>query len=552
PPAKIRTYAFVGGVMRFVRAGLVLAAAIGLVQSAAAADMPVKAEPVKALPAAAFSWTGFYAGVHAGWGWNDPTGTSSISAAGFPNALTAQHDLGANGPLFGGHAGYNWQIDPRWVIGIEGDITGTGIKTLSPESSTVCSSPNCSFPGSPTPGALMSMSREVNWLASVRGRLGAIWGPGLIYVTGGAAWANVDYKANAGDAVVVCNFNTGCAFPAERNSTKTGFAVGGGYETALGGNWTVRAEYLYYSFGGETLTAAGTPAANCIGGGLSPCTATYTFPDLNIHTVRVGLSYKLGQPAGAPMAGPFMAAFAPRAAASAWSWTGLYAGVHAGWGWSRDTSGTSTTGLSGFPIALIAQHDLGANGPLFGGHLGYNWQIDPRWVIGIEGDITGTGIKALSAQSPFCPSPYCGLPAVASSALVTMSQEVDWLASARGRLGAIWGPGMIYATGGVAWAGIHDAANTGDGNFVCAFNDCAFPATSNATKTGWAAGGGYEMALAGNWTVRAEYLYYSFDGETLTAAATPATSCVAGPCTATYTFPDLKIHTVRLGLSYKF
>jgi len=535
--------------MRFVRAGLVLAAAIGLVQSAAAADMPVKAV---APTVPAFSWTGFYAGVHAGWGWNDPTGTSSISAAGFPNALAAQHDLGANGPLFGGHAGYNWQIDPRWVIGIEGDITGTGIKTLSPESSTVCSSPNCSFPGSPTPGALMSMSREVNWLASVRGRLGAIWGPGLIYVTGGAAWANVDYKANAGDAVVVCNFNTGCAFPAERNSTKTGFAVGGGYETALGGNWTVRAEYLYYSFGGETLTAAGTPAANCIGGGLSPCTATYTFPDLNIHTVRVGLSYKLGQPAGAPMAGPFMAAFAPRAAASAWSWTGLYAGVHAGWGWSRDTSGTSTTGLSGFPIALIAQHDLGANGPLFGGHLGYNWQIDPRWVIGIEGDITGTGIKALSAQSPFCPSPYCGLPAVASSALVTMSQEVDWLASARGRLGAIWGPGMIYATGGVAWAGIHDAANTGDGNFVCAFNDCAFPATSNATKTGWAAGGGYEMALAGNWTVRAEYLYYSFDGETLTAAATPATSCVAGPCTATYTFPDLKIHTVRLGLSYKF
>src|SRR5689334_6325681 len=128
--------------MKFVRIGLVLTAALGLVRPAAAADMPVKA-----LPAPAFSWTGFYAGVHAGWGFNDPTGTSIVSEPGIPTVLTARHDLDANGPLFGGHAGYNWQINPRWVIGIEGDITGTGIKTSSAESPT-CSTPKvaCSPP----------------------------------------------------------------------------------------------------------------------------------------------------------------------------------------------------------------------------------------------------------------------------------------------------------------------------------------------------------------------------------------------------------------------
>src|SRR5947209_1785346 len=111
--------------MRFIRAGLVLAAAVAFAHTAAAADMPVKALPLKAF-APSFSWTGFYAGVHAGWGFNDPTGTTVIGAAGASTELTAQHNLDANGPLFGGHVGYNWQINPKLVIGIEGDITGTG------------------------------------------------------------------------------------------------------------------------------------------------------------------------------------------------------------------------------------------------------------------------------------------------------------------------------------------------------------------------------------------------------------------------------------------
>ena len=534
--------------MGFVRASLVLAAALSVVQSAAAADMPVKAMPLKAF-APSFSWTGFYAGVHAGWGSNDPTGTSTVSAAG-ATVLTASHGLDANGPLFGGHIGYNWQINPTLVIGIEGDITGTGIKASSAQAASCLAAGNC-VPPSSTPGVLTAMSQDVNWLATIRGRLGTTWwGPGMLYVTGGVAWANVDMKANAGDAATVCagGNNNGCAFPAASNTTKTGFAVGAGYETALAGNWTVRAEYLYYNFGGETLTTAGTPAANC---SFSPCTATYTFPDLNIHTVRVALTYKLGQPAGPPMAAFGLGRTAPMR-----SWTGAYAGVDAGWGFS-DGTGTSNETKNGFPSnALTAQHDLGANGPLFGGHIGYNWQINPMLVTGIEGDITGTGIKASSAQTPLCNvnavcSPWTG-------GLMTMSQQVNWLATIRGRLGTTWwGPGMLYVTGGVAWANVDYKANTGDGQFFCGlFNaSCTFPAKSNTTKTGFAVGGGYETTLIGNWTVRAEYLYYSFDGETLTAAATPQAPCTnggGGPCTATYTFPDLKIHTVRLGVSYKF
>ena len=54
------------------------------------------------------------------------------------------------------------------------------------------------------------------------------WGPGLIYVIGGVAWANVDDKADAGDGAWLCAAGVTCAFPAVSNITKTGWTFGGG------------------------------------------------------------------------------------------------------------------------------------------------------------------------------------------------------------------------------------------------------------------------------------------------------------------------------------
>jgi outer membrane immunogenic protein len=80
---------------------LIGAAFAVLLAPAMAAEKPVRVHkrvrPV-VVAAPVYNWTGFYAGVHAGWGWNDSTGTSTISAGGIPTVLTAQHDLGANGP----------------------------------------------------------------------------------------------------------------------------------------------------------------------------------------------------------------------------------------------------------------------------------------------------------------------------------------------------------------------------------------------------------------------------------------------------------------------
>ena len=174
------------------------------------------------------NWTGFYAGVHAGWGWvsGDP-GVASLNTTGYASPVfeTPNLDLNRNGPLFGGQIGYNWQVNPRWVIGIEGDITGTGLK------SSATGTPNCLPPfcaGGPLPiaGASQQMDRDVNWLASLRARLGYSWDASMVYLTGGAAWANINYKANSADAVFVCNggggLGAGCTYSAAFDSTKTG------------------------------------------------------------------------------------------------------------------------------------------------------------------------------------------------------------------------------------------------------------------------------------------------------------------------------------------
>lgn len=164
--------------------------------------------------------------------------------------------------------------------------------------------------------------------------------------------------------------------------------------------------------------------------------------------------------------GPALAADMPVKAVAPvpfYNWTGWYAGVHAGGGWLRMTNDTSTFRGDGF---------------IGGAQLGYNWQTG-NIVFGIEGDVSGAGLKAKG---------------LTSSAL-----RVDLLASLRGRLGIAFDKVLVYATGGGAL--IHGRASCSAG--------CGI--TNNFTYFGGVVGGGLEYAIAPNWTVRGEGLYYLVD-----------------------------------------
>jgi outer membrane immunogenic protein len=117
---------------------------------------------------------------------------------------------------------------------------------------------------------------DLNWIASVRGRIGYTWDRFLLYFTGGAAWANVD--ANASATLLGVNVGTASA-----SGTASGWVIGGGGEWMFAPNWTVGVEYLHYDFGsvsGSSI-AFGDPAPFSVDVG-------------TVDVVRARLNYKFG------------------------------------------------------------------------------------------------------------------------------------------------------------------------------------------------------------------------------------------------------------------
>jgi high affinity Mn2+ porin len=164
-----------------------------------------------------------------------------------------------------------------------------------------------------------------------------------------------------------------------------------------------------------------------------------------------------------------------------YDWTGLYFGAHAGFG-----RGHSNAVLSDPSIATT---NNAFGGPFGGLQAGYNVQLPSRIVLGFEADVSFPNyIDGNSVISTL---------ATAKSYVV---EQMDFVGSARGRLGYAAGPWMFYATGGLAFTG-ERYLNT--------------PAIGNDEKLlrmrlGWAAGGGVEYAFAPHWSLRLEYLYSQF------------------------------------------
>jgi outer membrane immunogenic protein len=280
-------------------------------QIAFAADMPTKAAPAPVV-APAPSWTGFYIGGDVGGAWtngvdnsfSDP-GNAAFASCRFcilpyqNETLSGGHDRSVIGGLY---LGYNWQFSPHAVIGVEGDFSWTDLHK-SAVGPLVSDANGAGTDLVPVPGSSLSFDTRVNWMATIRGRLGWTFDPAwLIYATGGVAWANVDESANASclppQTAGGCVFTSGTTAPFSGSKTRTGGVVGAGLEWQPWAHWRTRLEYLYYFFN-DTDNVSGLFTAVPDGGPLpcriptigSACSAQYGFGNLNISTIRVGLSY---------------------------------------------------------------------------------------------------------------------------------------------------------------------------------------------------------------------------------------------------------------------
>jgi outer membrane immunogenic protein len=504
----------------------VAAALLAIPLAANASDLPTAKAPPAPAPAPAPFWTGFYIGGNGGWGWStgsatfDPTGTTSIADFG-PQSLS----IGGNGGLWGSQIGYNYQMGGI-VAGVEADLDGASIVGQKQEL----------FPSgrqSPNNDGVMTQ-QTVNWLGSARARLGIPYGAALFYATGGVGWEEV-----SSNSLISANTGAGVYGDSATDNTsrsRVGYVLGGGAEWMIAPNWALRAEYLYYGFGGRNVNSTAI-ANNCQTAGT--CGVNLGTGSNNISAFRVGLDYKFGD---GGLAGGLASFFAPPAFTP--NWTGFYVGFNRGWGWSNSTVTEVPTGSTA--IADIAPQSLrvSSSGGLLGGQIGYNYQIGGV-VAGAEADLDAASIAGeqhtifLSGrQSP-------------NTDAIMAQQNVEWLGSVRARLGVPYGATLFYATGGVAWEEVATnslvSANTG----LDTFGDSA-TANSSRTRTGYAVGAGAEWMIAPNWTVRAEYLYYGFSGKNVDATQIANNCQTVGTCGVDIGTGGNSINAIRAGLSYKW
>src|SRR5215468_9667922 len=222
-----------------------------LAGSAMAADMPLKA-PV---PRVVSDWTGFYIGVHGGYGWARPSisdfdlNHSNPSLSAFTEDLFL-HAARLRGAVFGGHAGYNWQWGQRGVVGLEIDYSGANIKSPQEISVDWNLGVNCTCP---QPIDTRTLQSKLDSLASARARAGFLIGPDfLLYGTGGAAWGHTKFA----DTLVRQNFNSSGALASETIWASRASANHFGWVAGAGAEWKLwnsglmlRVEYLHYDFG---------------------------------------------------------------------------------------------------------------------------------------------------------------------------------------------------------------------------------------------------------------------------------------------------------------
>jgi opacity protein-like surface antigen len=220
-------------------------------------------------------------------------------------------------------------------------------------------------------------------------------------------------------------------------------------------------------------------------------------------TGNAGLRYQFTpEMIAAPM--PTKIPVKARPLVAATNWTGFYVGGFVGVDY-----GTSDVR---FPTFFNDGNKIWTFGPLGGGQIGYNYQIN-KWVFGAEADAGAAGIRG---------SRTCGLTnnllvaGLFTPNVYDCSTSENWLVTATARIGYAWERTLFYAKAGAAFTNESVFAN-------CIFNPANPPPVCNnpagvqsngfnggTSHAGWTIGYGTEFDLGKNWSAKAEYDYIDF------------------------------------------
>jgi outer membrane immunogenic protein len=215
-------------------------------------------------------------------------------------------------------------------------------------------------------------------------------------------------------------------------------------------------------------------------------------------------------------------------------WTGFYAGLNLGGGWTANSVNPASLtpyGDAAGNVVLMPGNTSGgsnAGGVVGGGQIGYNYQFGSNFVVGVETDFQGTSMSSggnsnqILYADPTNPGGFLVPLAPAGNPGIAL----NWFGTVRGRAGFLITPTLlVYGTGGFAYGEV----SGGFSNF------------SNV-RTGWTAGGGVEWMFMPNWSAKAEYLFTDLNSGGTTGAW--------GFQTGYHHHPQF--NTVRAGVNYHF
>jgi outer membrane immunogenic protein len=268
---------------------------------AAADEMTVAPAAFITVPTAVFHWTGFYIGGNGGF-----AGSSSSVAYGPNDAASQAGTCGGVGrgrcvpngsfqtvgPLGGAQVGYNWQVHPLWMAGVEADyqwanLTGQGVSTF-----------HLGNVGAASTSQNMVANQAIRSFGTVRARAGwVITNPLVLYGTAGLAFGQVNESINmqpdgagtlsSGGFSYACVAGVSC-FAGSSSKTMLGWTIGGGADYALTSSLIFRAEVLFVDLGVPKATVVAQNA----GVGTTPSSFTATFGAAAFVVARGGLNYK--------------------------------------------------------------------------------------------------------------------------------------------------------------------------------------------------------------------------------------------------------------------
>lgn len=207
----------------------------------------------------AYDWTGLYVGGHTGWAGAERNFLTIFGVVG--NIFTPPFEQSPNGLVGGGQVGFNRQTR-NWVFGLEVDVSGTDLGARN----TVTD---------PTGTISQTYNVEIDWTATLAGRVGYASDRWMVYGKGGGALMRETYALTA---PLLGTRN-------DAHATRVGWTVGAGVENAFLDNWSWKVEYNFMRFDNTKTISHTSPTAN--GAGIASET------NVDLHAVKFGVNYRL-------------------------------------------------------------------------------------------------------------------------------------------------------------------------------------------------------------------------------------------------------------------